>query len=178
MRGEQLTGSFTILSLKGSPPLARGTAKSDCQEIKAFRITPACAGNRQAKSFCALHLWDHPRLRGEQDSLYSRHCLRLGSPPLARGTVCGRGECGQVDGITPACAGNSARDYISISSPRDHPRLRGEQEPIPLKNPDIEGSPPLARGTVHIPFRIFCYFRITPACAGNSVTGFRMFDIF
>ena len=47
MCGEQTTKSYTVTVTKGSPPRVRGTA-SDSNVIGAvFRITPACAGNRQ-----------------------------------------------------------------------------------------------------------------------------------
>ena len=113
LRGEQLTGSFTILSLKGSPPLARGTAKSDCQEIKAFRITPACAGNSTASAVIATANRDHPRLRGEQALNIGVGSVDKGSPPLARGTVIRCSASSQGTGITPACAGNSYKNESS-----------------------------------------------------------------
>ena len=87
-------------------------------------------------------------MRGEQLSAAPRPPRVRGSPPLARGTVCGRGECGQMDGITPACAGNSGNTAKTIRAARDHPRLRGEQLILHQAHYRESGSPPLARGTV------------------------------
>ena len=73
------------------------------------------------------------------------------------------------NGITPACAGNSILSRSLAASTRDHPRLRGEQKIFFARFLPAKGSPPLARGTVHIQTRTTTSCRITPACAGNSV---------
>ena len=97
--------------------------------------------------------------------------LRLvaqGSPPLARGTVVYAKVVIHAIGITPACAGNIARQFRFRQSREDHPRLRGEQI-VPLTVARrIAGSPPLARGTEYYAKIESGEERITPACAGNS----------
>ena len=50
-------------------------------------ITPACAGNSFFTSFLVWLVWDHPRLRGEQEYAGREKPVAEGSPPLARGTV-------------------------------------------------------------------------------------------
>ena len=93
-----------------------------------------------------------------------------GSPPLARGKVSQRPEPAPITGITPACAGKSSPSSFPASRSKDHPRLRGEK--FYLFNPDylIKGSPPLARGKVFWLFVCGQCLRITPACAGKSLT--------
>ena len=92
---------------------------------------------------------------------------RIGSPPLARGTVrlvctlCAR------SGITPACAGNSKALALCARITGDHPRLRGEQFYAIDKRGHNVGSPPLARGTGGGTPNILHISGITPACAGN-----------
>ena len=174
MRGEQAELASYPRSFLGSPPLARGTAVPLPVCAIALRITPACAGN----SFHHLHnpqvQKDHPRLRGEQTEEELKKIVRLGSPPLARGTAsCSYRRCAII-GITPACAGNRRNSCFSCTRLQDHPRLRGEQlGKIYFINGNM-GSPPLARGTAHA---VICSRKacgITPACAGNSFIGKRI----
>ena len=51
---------------------------------------------------------------------------------------------------------------------RDHPRLRGEKCKFAPNTLTTQGSPPLTRGKVHLPFRPDVPRRITPAYAGKS----------
>ena len=51
----------------------------------------------------------------------------MGSPPLARGTEEAAEGSGILEGITPACAGNSDIYRFAPGETEDHPRLRGEQ---------------------------------------------------
>ena len=112
MRGEQAAARQISCIFLGSPPLARGTVVNVGGLCDNGGITPACAGNRTATPITPGIARDHPRLRGEQRMLGGRDPQQMGSPPLARGTVC-------VDilkplqiGITPACAGNSLRGIL------------------------------------------------------------------
>ena len=93
-------------------------------------ITPACAGNTKiTRCFVDAH-WDHPRLRGEYRSTGKIATVLLGSPPLARGIQEQLAGFKDVDGITPACAGNTLPFYVPIDEAEDHPRLRGEYLPL------------------------------------------------
>ena len=133
---------------RGSPPLARGTDFARVDVVKRHRITPACAGNSKHVVCDARQLWDHPRLRGEQDLLREKAEIAAGSPPLARGTVSKVIVPLDTVGITPACAGNSWDRLSGTYRAEDHPRLRGEQhQALPV---------------------CLCRAGITPACAGNS----------
>ena len=49
-------------------------------------------------------------------------------------------------GITPACAGSTDLKIAAISSPQDHPRMRGEHRKHGFKFFNCWGSPPHARG--------------------------------
>ena len=71
-------------------------------------------------------LWDHPRLRGENQKMEKIPALTFGSPPLARGKPI-RDLMPLLDvGITPACAGKTVFWPIPGKMDWDHPRLRGE----------------------------------------------------
>ena len=92
----------------------------------------------------------------------------MGSPPLARGTATIPRYTSVCAGITPACAGNSLSPCGGWQKKGDHPRLRGEQGRAAGGRHLIQGSPPLARGTVRKSGRLSRLSGITPACAGNS----------
>ena len=132
------------------------------------RITPACAGNRRWDVLVNDGTPDHPRLRGEQGPPRACESRRIGSPPLARGTVPPSLYVLAADGITPACAGNSFKIYFGEQRVKDHPRLRGEQKNSGVRKHGQVGSPPLARGTGNFRNRHIGILGITPACAGNS----------
>ena len=168
MRGEQSTLCSSPNSSRGSPPLARGTELLALTDAADVGITPACAGNRPARSSRSWLRRDHPRLRGEQKLVDSATIASLGSPPLARGTAVAAADDGRAVGITPACAGNSPPDERGLVVAEDHPRLRGEQLSSFRNRSRLLGSPPLARGTGTQPPRKPGARGITPACAGNS----------
>ena len=73
---------------------------------------------------------DHPRLRGEYTLTGLAGDLASGSPPLARGIPGGLVWLRRSFGITPACAGNTWYYKRCNIKPWDHPRLRGEYDPI------------------------------------------------
>ena len=106
-------------------------------------------------------------MRGEQNLMNGIHIAIGGSPPLARGTddvLYKRKTC---VGITPACAGNSLLPFHTVHHSWDHPRLRGEQNKVIARTSPLQGSPPLARGTVLCVASCRPHAGITPACAGN-----------
>ena len=148
LRGEQPVHKQPPYCRAGSPPLARGTARSMRVPRLPWGITPACAGNSVIQGKAYQYPGDHPRLRGEQGEGQKESPPREGSPPLARGTVPAVSIVFLRQGITPACAGNSAATCRRLSSVGDHPRLRGEQFAFRLFAGLVAGSPPLARGTV------------------------------
>ena len=45
LRGEQIIQHYLLQSIGGSPPLARGTALNNVNNLNYAGITPACAGN-------------------------------------------------------------------------------------------------------------------------------------
>ena len=106
-------------------------------------------------------------MRGEQQSELFDEVITKGSPPLARGTASEAKKEWKRIGITPACAGTRTCCEKRPRSPRDHPRLRGEQIDVIDAYYLIWGSPPLARGTGSAKCAIILRKGITPACAGN-----------
>ena len=160
------------------------------QTLDFRKNTPAYAGNTSDPSSTIPVFRDHPRLRGEYGRLPVPLIVPVGSPPLARGiriqedamvkatriTPACAGNTGRTDSlaqglrITPACAGNTPAPSLLPLPPEDHPRLRGEYQPVSNQHPPRPGSPPLARGIHALRIITRDDVRITPACAGNTPT--------
>ena len=147
LRGEQQSRDLSVPQIRGSPPLARGTARILRKLYGPRGITPACAGNSGIYGVFYGDFWDHPRLRGEQRTKSPSRSVSVISPPLARGTAQDQHSDWEYRGITPACAGNRWRHAKYPAYFRDHPRLRGEQVRAAYMSAICPGSPPLARGT-------------------------------
>ena len=134
------------------------------------RITPACAGSTVKYLHTEAIPQDHPRLRGEYAKSKYKKIAQKGSPPLARGVQIMRFKSSIVPRITPACAGSTSILELRRQYDKDHPRLRGEYFIFFLLSRKSIGSPPLARGVpCHRPGDRRQQ-RITPACAGSTLT--------
>ena len=72
--------------------------------------------------------------------------------------------------ITPACAGSTINRGGEQRENKDHPRLRGEYQARLSRQLLTIGSPPLARGVHLRRFGRQSQIRITPACAGSTMT--------
>ena len=107
-------------------------------------------------------------MRGEYSGLFALCGCPQGSPPLARGIHSYNQTYYRLLGITPACAGNTSRNFLYGHMSMDHPRLRGEYLSSILSLSLFVGSPPLARGIPHHSAAIHQRIGITPACAGNT----------
>ena len=107
LRGEYIREKRCVKCQLGSPPLARGIHTSTLYVIVGLRITPACAGNTLFYYNQPHITEDHPRLRGEYEPDWKRSMPIWGSPPLARGIHKSSAFRPTLNGITPACAGNT-----------------------------------------------------------------------
>ena len=72
--------------------------------------------------------------------------------------------------ITPACAGSTKAFERKYLNEEDHPRLRGEYIYVDDVHYYTLGSPPLARGVLEQIQVIAQGTRITPACAGSTLS--------
>ena len=75
---------------------------------------------------------------------------------------------GLFGGITPACAGKSARPTPASTAWSDHPRVCGEKRWKTAAALLMSGSPPRMRGKVCVIGRAARVRGITPAYAGKS----------
>ena len=167
MCGEQHQACILHIQGVGSPPRVRGTAYIIRIHACKRRITPACAGNSLAGIAKPVSKTDHPRVCGEQHSIFLALALYVGSPPRVRGTALPWRKCNASRRITPACAGNRNILTQKRNGKQDHPRVCGEQVPSLLCPKQQRGSPPRVRGTDHALAQNSMLDRITPACAGN-----------
>ena len=114
LRGNDATQSQYQDDDSGSPPLARERHRVVAVPSEPDRITPACAGTTELRGCVERSERDHPRLRGNDRTPLKRENLVKGSPPLARerlGLVCKTREEAR---ITPACAGTTGSNVLTI----------------------------------------------------------------
>ena len=147
MCGEQADTLARNTEDLGSPPRVRGTVSSRaCREI-SWGITPACAGNSTSMELFVPLPADHPRVCGEQLTVWQKMRDFIGSPPRVRGTATWENGTRIPRRITPACAGNR-NPLQRLSGPAgDHPRVCGEQSAAMWTPQKGSGSPPRVRGT-------------------------------
>ena len=168
--GENPEMAVCYLDNGGSPPRVRG--KRECCALKSVnhRITPACAGKTSLRPDKTAAQSDHPRVCGENRYATSGERLKGGSPPRVRGK---RRAAVQPSGhlrITPACAGKTFSGYLYPTLSSDHPRVCGENDDEEDDEDLHLGSPPRVRGKPGGVLMASKEERITPACAGKTLS--------
>ena len=190
IRGEKDMGVPVIALTQGSPPHTRGKVECHVCLVEADGITPAYAGKSKRHNF-SIHNCkgspphtrgkassldgrkpqrgeDHPRIRGEKLSMLPSGRLGPGSPPHTRGKGAEQGLRLAHGGITPAYAGKRISVLVSLTTDKDHPRIRGEKQSAAVCRSSPQGSPPHTRGKVSTAATTAWNGRITPAYAGKS----------
>ena len=146
IRGEHLIGVVAANVEAGSSPHTRGAPPTPSGTTPVGRIIPAYAGSTAARASSAGRAWDHPRIRGEHRPHLAEGHGFGGSSPHTRGARRFRRRSARTGGIIPAYAGSTAQRIAVDGAPADHPRIRGEHEPIPAPKGDTMGSSPHTRG--------------------------------
>ena len=144
--GEKITRPSSSSFGMGSPPHVRGKADLALSMSAVQRITPACAGKRQALAKALSRSRDHPRMCGEKESARPARPAAWGSPPHVRGKGFFYFAHKVLERITPACAGKSPWALRRPGGRRDHPRMCGEKPDCKAKRNPKKGSPPHVRG--------------------------------
>ena len=129
--GEKPGGRLRELVYPGSPPRVRGKAKRHARLLLPAGITPACAGKRGWLRPAGQRWRDHPRVCGEKTLMRLVLFAVLGSPPRMRGKEGQEQVSGRAVGITPACAGKSARRQAGPPGPASPPQMRLGWSPPP-----------------------------------------------
>ena len=107
VRGEHRCCQTFVCTFPGSSPRARGTQVVVDPIVLVSGIIPACAGNTEGFRLGACCGRDHPRVRGEHAIHAPAAASVQGSSPRARGTQRIHHERVGLEGIIPACAGNT-----------------------------------------------------------------------
>ena len=89
---------------------------------------------------------DHPRIRGEHDSVPLSIHFFLGSSPHTRGARQHWARCRRKPRIIPAYAGSTDEPVVICFELADHPRIRGEHRPRGFRSAPGPGSSPHTRG--------------------------------
>jgi len=153
----------------GSPPRVRELLVEKIPQIIAARITPACAGITSCAGCMQKCVQDHPRVCGNyMDALAAAENI-TGSPPRVRELLCACWAWRCRWGITPACAGITARPGDLSPSALDHPRVCGNYKPCLKEECLLPGSPPRVRELRVREPSSFLMAGITPACAGITL---------
>ena len=115
----------------GSSPHTRGARGLDHGDFQCCRIIPAYAGSTRHHPDRARPAADHPRIRGEHADPGSRTLYLEGSSPHTRGALRRRRPSSGPGRIIPAYAGSTPAPTSHFPPNRDHPRIRGEHDPLP-----------------------------------------------
>ena len=129
--GEKLTLYTTGFVPEGSPPRMRGKDQTHERRHPTVRITPAYAGKSSAHNAASVIRKDHPRVCGEKSTTSEDAGSLPGSPPRMRGKGSRMTRATSMVGITPACAGKSARRQAGPPGPAPPPQMRSGWSPPP-----------------------------------------------
>ena len=140
----------------------------------SVRITPAHAGKSTLLVAQSLFYEDHPRTRGEKQTVSVLVFLLPGSPPHTRGKALMWRAWSLMGRITPAHAGKSTSTAAPEIPARDHPRTRGEKPCWFRVAFVLIGSPPHTRGKGKLQIPEFPLYGITPAHAGKRAKSQRI----
>ena len=156
----------------GSSPHARGALAKLCDVVRVAGIIPACAGSTLILIRALRVCMDHPRMRGEHESLSRRITVSWGSSPHARGALPFLIAHIFKLGIIPACTGSTTVRPGRSRTGRDHLRMRGEHMADAYKGLHIRGSSPYTRGARKQLDSVSIAPGIIPACAGSTLFPF------
>ena len=151
-RGENKLGRVSVSVQSGSSPLTRG--KLECPGLIDHDkgLIPAHAGKTRCPFRARKRRAAHPRSRGENLEDGFDCARRLGSSPLTRGKPC-RWQTLPVRGrLIPAHAGKTRRRTFLRPFSWAHPRSRGENSQVIVKDDEPGGSSPLTRGKLFYDF--------------------------
>ena len=156
----------TMLTTRGSSPLARGLLFALLQSVEHVGIIPARAGFTSGTRASQSTATDHPRSRGVYPTGCGPLVLGPGSSPLARGLLPRASATRIHSTIIPARAGFTPRRAGRWHRRADHPRSRGVYGRGFRPCGGCGGSSPLARGLLRDAQVDGTGVRIIPARAG------------
>ena len=168
MRGEHRQNSYGVPLGPESSPHARGAQVGRARLAQGGRIIPAYAESARPPRRRGGPTRNHPRIRGEHQSMREALQAPWGSSPRAREAQRREVTAVQVDGIIPACAGNTPPAPSRPAPWGDYPRMRGEHVHGAGLRGSTAGSSPHARGARVSVSTGLVGLGIIPACAGST----------
>ena len=146
----------------------RGKLRELRHRLRDRGLIPACAGKTVIARSKSSGRGAHPRVCGENKSLYPEPWAVPGSSPRVRGKlgVYPRVVC-QV-GLIPACAGKTPLCCGSYEQFGAHPRVCGENYVNGKRYRLGRGSSPRVRGKPSPAGSLSFTRRLIPACAGKT----------
>ena len=167
-RGENKWSPPTTPEPAGSSPLTRGKRLNLGDGGLRQGLIPAHAGKTSTPAAGWTGETAHPRSRGENVASRSNSGYRTGSSPLTRGKPHGSHHDRRHHGLIPAHAGKTTAQQDDPSSPRAHPRSRGENQIATLERRNRAGSSPLTRGKLMRGVQVIPGAGLIPAHAGKT----------
>ena len=155
---------------KGSSPLTRGKLQAPRRAQARGGLIPAHAGKTSLRVRRSVHLWAHPRSRGENARTTHREHDGGGSSPLTRGKHASAIIEHREHGLIPAHAGKTSHVKNHWRAAQAHPRSRGENLPDEMATCQAGGSSPLTRGKRRPITRRRKQLGLIPAHAGKTTT--------
>ena len=154
----------------GSSPLTRGKLTSRRKNDQFPGLIPAHAGKTLNRSSGELHVWAHPRSRGENRAWRWGVRNGRGSSPLTRGKPPRDVSPARAERLIPAHAGKTPRPHLRHNVKGAHPRSRGENSLTTRRVICQRGSSPLTRGKPTCLQADSHTFGLIPAHAGKTDT--------
>ena len=105
--GENLSLTIASCRQEGSSPRVRGKQAGDCRVFNDFGLIPACAGKTPRASHPCCGCRAHPRVCGENLTIFHNLVNGNGSSPRVRGKRDVSFLLPAVKGLIPACAGKT-----------------------------------------------------------------------
>mgnify|MGYP001689798210 CR=1 FL=1 len=159
---------FQSPTLRGSSPHTRGAREGLRQRGEDLGIIPAYAGSTTPPTRSRSKLEDHPRIRGEHIVGSIGMVIGWGSSPHTRGALRKVNVISVARRIIPAYAGSTRDGTGATIAAADHPRIRGEHDPVGVGDGWVGGSSPHTRGAPGRGPASLCLPRIIPAYAGST----------
>ena len=124
--GKDLVQRGKLSEHVGSPPRVRERLYLETETLYTSRITPACAGKTFSGNLEDESDRDHPRVCGKDPFVTHVKGFTAGSPPRVRERLGDNITTEPHRGITPACAGKTAKTDYPVVPVQDHPRVCGK----------------------------------------------------
>ena len=152
----------------GSSPRRRGKHSRRLPRPYGGGLIPAWAGKTRPTCTARSARGAHPRVGGENTTVYRDGIKAAGSSPRGRGKQHIDSYPSSMEGLIPAWAGKTSWSRPPTLTARAHPRVGGENNPSPTDSTAHPGSSPRGRGKHPHDRRLRRELGLIPAWAGKT----------